>query len=691
VTDQGPVLFVDVETIGTNPRLPTSELLMTGWRFQDERGMDIGQPGKVLADRLMDRRIVKASHTIYDAAWLKHDGTWHDTRVMAWCVNENTPLDLAWLLQKYCGLEMDKRLNASENKVVFTDDRGVKWDLALYHEWDKRVQQEFIDYCIRDVDALAMLYGALGRGLIETEQLSYWLEEEVPFTNICIEMERNGLPIDLDATATLATEVVELRDKAAEHLHHLGRLPDDFNLNSPDQLSEYLFNKWFQVKGTHTLTDEQRAELKGVKKGDRVAYVKDEGWVPGNFEVGKVGRLYIHGMWVLRGRGLSPTPPTKRKLPNGEVVEGKHPSTATPELLYKHGRDPWVRELTLTFRRTDKLLGTYLEKFPRVAVVTAPDGVAVLGDNRGLMDGAATPDRTVAVTTRIHGRYNQGGTVTGRLSSSDPNLQNIPSRHELGDRVRELFRGRFIIGDYDALEMRLMAHWSGDPELIRIFERGLDPHVRTAYAIFGVEVGHDDPRRGMGKTINYGVGYGAGPKKLAQVLSVEGYPTSTADAKGYLNVVSGFYKVFFRWGDRTKWQAKEYGHVETLSGRTRHLKGSFEDLASWNAWQYGERQAVNSVIQGSAADVIRRGMLAVSKQVLPIRTLAQIHDEAIWEYVAGHPLSEQQLKVLQWCMEKGHGYNLRVPLTFQPYVCDTWAQKGEGSAIEMLEEEARKT
>jgi DNA polymerase I-like protein with 3'-5' exonuclease and polymerase domains len=687
--NDGKVLLLDVETIGNNPRLPGTELLMTGWWFDGQHHMDLGQPGYELQGYLDDPGITKVSHTIYDAAWVLHDGPWHDTRVMAWCVNENTPLDLEWLLAHYCGVEMDKRLKPSDNRVLFTHDDGTVWDLAMYHSWPCYVQDAFIAYCLRDVDALVMLYRELGRALVETEQLSYFLEEEVPYTSICIEMERNGLPIDLDSTAVLATELAEQRDKAEEHLHRVARLPDDFNLNSPDQLSDYLFSRWFQVKGTFTLTDEQRAELKAVPKLERPAYVKDEGWVPKNFEVGKVGRLYIHGMWVLRGRGLVKTPPTKRKLPNGEIQEGKHPSTATPDLLYQHGADAWVNELTLVYRRLDKLLGTYLEKFPRVAVVAEAGSPAdrALGE-----DGDRPSTSQASVTTRIHGRYNQGGTVTGRLSSSDPNLQNIPSRHEWGDKVRALFAGNFVIGDYDALEMRLMAHWSGDPELIRIFEQGLDPHVRTAYALFGVEVDHDDPRRSIGKTVNYGVGYGAGPKKLAQVLSVEGYPTSPGDAKAYLKEVQGFYRKFFQWGDRTKFRAKDTGHVETLSGRTRHLKGSFEELASWKAWQYGERQAVNSIIQGSAADVIRRGMLAVSKQALlrgRLRTLAQIHDEAIWEWLLRAP-NAQELKVLQWCMEKGHGFDLRVPLIFEPYVCDNWSQKGEGSAIELLEDEARK-
>jgi DNA polymerase-1 len=279
--------------------------------------------------------------------------------------------------------------------------------------------------------------------------------------------------------------------------------------------------------------------------------------------------------------------------------------------------------------------------------------------------------------------------VTGRLSSSGPNLQNIPVRHEYGTMVRDLFRGQFIIGDYDALEMRIMAHFSRDPELMRIFREGLDPHARTAYALFGVEVDHEDERRGIGKTVNYGVGYGAGAKKLAQVLSLEGYATTIEVAKGYLAEVRGFYPTFFRWGDRKKYHAKTYGGVDTIAGRRRHLKGQFLEVSSWKKLMYGERQAVNSIIQGSAADIIRRGMVQVRLRFPELRTLAQIHDEAIWEYDALPTVGMR--RSIQHFMEVGHGFKLAVPLIFEPMVCESWAQKGSGStAIELLEEEAMK-
>jgi DNA polymerase I-like protein with 3'-5' exonuclease and polymerase domains len=707
-------LYLDVETDGTPDN---GELLLVGWAVNDQPA--VVQPGNfdpryVQTDfqaLLASSRVTKVSHTLYDADWFTRRGfevagPWEDTRVMAWAVNENTPLDLDWLSTNYLAAVMDKRLKQRNNRAWFRADDGTEYALDEAHQWPTEVWLQFKDYCRRDVESLRDLHLELRRGLENTETLHYWEEEEVPWTSVIIDMQKNGLPIDLEACEVLAAKLRVLRAESEAKLRRLARLPDDFNLNSPDQLAQYLFTRVFKLPARLPMNMDPLPS-------DR------------DFEVTKIARLYIHGGWIVRGRGLAPTPPTKRRV-DGEDREGKHPSTSTPDLLYKHPNDPWVRELCLVWRRLDKLLGTYLEKFPKIAVETsAPHAesehpltaapsmgssavpgagplvssgvVGAHGDEATDGDESVsgsvttdTPPTPSAPTTRIFGSFNQGGTVTGRLSSSGPNLQNIPVRHEYGTMVRDLFRGRFVIGDYDALEMRIMAHFSKDRELLRIFRENLDPHARTAYALFGVEVDHDDPRRGIGKTVNYGVGYGAGAKKLAQVLSLEGYATDIATAKGYLEEVRGFYPQFFRWADRQKYHAKTYGGVNTLAGRRRHLKGQFLEVSSWKKLMYGERQAVNSIIQGSAADIIRRGMVLVRLEFPELRTLAQIHDEAIWEYDV-MPTSED-LSRIQYIMEVGHGLDLIVPLIFEPMVCDTWAQKGSGStALELLEEEARKT
>ena len=696
------VLFVDVETDGRGNSLRQGgKLTLVGWALG---------AGEVRVDRPRDLppeffaawsspETPKSSHTLFDVHWFPEyplAGEYHDTRVMAWCISENTPLDLDWLIGHYVGVEMDKRLEVKANVVYFRDDCGKLWALPDMDEWPAHIFEEFREYCRRDVIALRDLYIELYRGLKEVEAFDYWHEEEMPFTPLVIEMETNGMPINLEDNAKLTEEITTLRDASEAKLRKLSRVPDVFNLGSPDQVSAYLFSKWFPVTDKLTLTDEQRAEMKGVKKDSRLWWAATT-VAPAGFEVKKVGRLYLHGQWVVRGRGLKPTPPTKRRV-NGEDVFGKHPSTSTPDLMYMHPTDPWIRELVLVHRRAGRLLTSYLEKFPRIAVVSEDgrDGLPAEAARNPNSIGSL-PSLAHSGTTRIHGRYNQAGTVTGRLSSSDPNMQNMPTRHEWGKLVRALFQGYFVIGDYDALEMRIMAHLSGDPEMLRIFREGLDPHVRTAYALFGLEVDHDDDRRGIAKTVNYGVGYGAGPPKLAMTLSIDGYATDVPTAKDYLNEVKGFYPVYFRYAERQKMNAKHGGGINTMAGRRRHLRGQFDELASWKTVMYGERQAVNSEVQGSAADIIRRGMLCVKNEVLPkfpempLDLLAQIHDEAIWEFLRERPPSRELLRAIQWAMEEGHGFKMKVPLIFEPAIVTSWADKGAGleSSIEAFEEEAR--
>ncbi len=680
-------LFLDIETDEAHDRL-----LLVGWAFDNEPvQVELGENvtlGHQVITALADPGIIGISHTLYDARWFtRHgydvDGPWHDTRAMAWCINENTPLDLEWLTKSYCGYDPDKRLEPHAGRVYFRSKNGQLYPLDDTESWGPFVWAEFESYTKRDVVALRHLYVMLHRGLVETETLEYWEREEVPFTSVVIDMERNGLPVDLEATERLAGELEVLRDVAEAKLRRMAKLPASFNLNSPDQLALLLFSKWYQLP-------------------DKLPMDMDPLPPRADFEITSIGRLYIHGHWILPGLHLAPTPTTKKE--KGQERELKHPSTESKELLYRHPADPWVREYCLVYKRLDKLLGTYLHKFPKIAVETGADhrpheaglnggsswsepvSASVVGD-------ADSPGRVAPVglarapTTRIFGRFNQGGTVTGRLSSSDPNMQNIPTRHEWGTRVRELFVGRFVIGDYDALEMRLMAHFSADPKLLRIFREGQDPHAITAHALFGGEYGHDDEERNIGKTCNYATGYGAGYRKLAQALSLEGFPTDAATAKEYLKLLRSFYPRYYRWVERIIAMAKESGGINTIAGRRRHLRGALDMVSGFKQAQYGERQAVNSGIQGSAADIIRVGMVRVRLEVPELRALAQIHDEAIWEYDTVP--TPETLDLVRNIME--NPYELRVPLVFEPLVCDNWSQKGEGSAIDILEEEARKT
>jgi len=646
------VLFLDIENDG--PRL-----LLVGAALNDGPVQVVdgdNDPAGWLETMVADPAVIKVTQSDHDLRhFLMHEewtvaGPWQDTKVMAWVLDENQPLDQESLTKRYVGYRYKvKRLNQMGGQVYFDH----RWRLDRYASWPAKVKADFAAYNVEDVETLRLLWTTLMKELNGSEWLPYWQAEEVPYSSVLLRMETRGLPINLAKTKVLADEVRGLASAAEADLRSDAGLPAAFNLNSPNQLRQYLFTKgWFQ------LADSLPMDMDPLP-GDDV------------FAIRKLGRTLIHGHWIVKGRGLKPTSPPRRKDRDDDTGQ---PSTASPELLYKHGSDPWVQKLCLDYRRHTKLLGTYLDKFPRIAVHSGPPSLTV-----AQVDWSGDEEKVWRTpTTRIYGRFNQTGTVTGRLSSSDPNLQNIPSRREMGKRVRGLFEGQLIIGDYDALEMRLMAHFSQDPRLLRVFREGQDPHALTAKAVFGYEPDHDDPKRDIGKTLNYAIGYGAGAKRIAQTLSLAGYPTDQATAKEYLDIIQGFYGRLYRWKAKEEWNAKQTGYINTIGGRARRLGGSLQGVASWKQLQYGLRQTTNAKVQGSAADILRRVMLKADREFPELPMLAQIHDELLWEW-SGRPPSAERLRELQNVCERGHGFDLSVPLVFEPVVCSDWSQKGEGS------------
>jgi DNA polymerase-1 len=551
------------------------------------------------------------------------EGPWHNTMVMAWVLDENQSLKLSDLTAKYTpALVKQDTIGTQAGRLFFQK----RWPLDDYDNWTDAVKFNFKAYSRKDVETLRALYLALRRRLRDEEWEAYWLTEEVPYSSLLLRMEARGMPVDLGATSTLAEEVRRMRDEHEASLRRVAGLPPCFNFNSPDHLREYLFSAFCSLPDSLPMSMDPLPS--------------DE-----DFEVTKVGRTLIHGQWLFRGRGLEPTPPPKKK---GQETASTKPSTEAKELLFKHGDDPWIQEYVFGFKRNDKLLSTYLDKWP-----------------------------VVAREERLYTHFKQTGTVTGRLSSSDPvNLQNIPKRSEMGKRVRELFVGDFIIGDYDALEMRIMAHYSRDPKLLRVFEEGGDPHALTAHAIFGACDGHDDPRRDVGKLVNYGTQYGGGARTLAMSMTLAGYPTTQSTAKGYIEIVEPFYTRLTSWKRRVIWQSRDLGYVETIGGRLRRIQ-SYQEAEGWSRGAYGERQAVNSKVQGSAADILRRVMLLVDDYFEGLDLIAQVHDELIWERTTRYSdnITRERLDWLKKACETGHGFDLRVPLVMEPHVCANWGEK----------------
>lgn len=242
-----------------------------------------------------------------------------------------------------------------------------------------------------------------------------------------------------------------------------------------------------------------------------------------------------------------------------------------------------------------------------------------------------------------------------------------------------------VVGDYGQLEPRLMAHFSQDPNMLAIYAPGGhgDIYRDMASRMFGVpfdEVTKD--QRGMQKVNVLAMGYGAHAKKVGSILTVNGYPTTQDVGAAYVAEIVGMYGVFFEWREQVITRVKKTGYVETLGGRHRRLKAQFADRRNWKNIGYGERQAVNAIIQGSAGDIVRRVMIAASRLFPELALLIQVHDELVWEALRA-AVTDELLARLQKCGEEGHGFKFRVPLSFEPHVGISWYEAKEGFALEL--------
>ena len=291
--------------------------------------------------------------------------------------------------------------------------------------------------------------------------------------------------------------------------------------------------------------------------------------------------------------------PVKKKTPSGQ------PST-DEDVLSELAQDYPLPKLLLEYRGLAKLKSTYADKLPKMVN---------------------------ARTQRVHTTYSQSGAVTGRLASNDPNLQNIPIRTPAGRRIREAFVAppgwKIVSADYSQIELRIMAHISGEPALKRAFERGDDVHRATAAEVFGVELEKvtADERRAA-KAINFGLIYGMSAFGLAQNLGIE-----RATAQAYIDSYFARYPAVRRYMEETRERARKDGYVETVAGRRLWLP----EIRSGNPQrrQGAERAAINAPMQGTAADLVKLAMAAVQRwldeSALRTKLIMQVHDELVLE------------------------------------------------------------
>ena len=330
--------------------------------------------------------------------------------------------------------------------------------------------------------------------------------------------------------------------------------------------------------------------------------------------------------------------PVIKKTPKGA------PSTAEA-VLQELALEYPLPQVIMDYRGVSKLKSTYTDKLPEM--INARSG-------------------------RLHTSYHQAVTATGRLSSSDPNLQNIPVRSEEGRRIRQAFRApegrRIVAADYSQIELRIMAHLSGDASLVNAFEKGLDIHAATAAEVAGKAV--DDvtaEERRNAKAVNFGLIYGMSAFGLARQLGI-----ARKEAQEYIDIYFERYPGVKRYMEETRASAAEKGYVETLYGRRLYLP----EIKSRNGAmrQAAERTAINAPMQGSAADIIKRAMVSVDAWLRDSRLdalmIMQVHDELVFEVAEGD--TDELIREVSRLMEAAG--ELDVPLVVDPGVGDNWEQ-----------------
>ena len=328
--------------------------------------------------------------------------------------------------------------------------------------------------------------------------------------------------------------------------------------------------------------------------------------------------------------------PVISKTPTGQ------PSTAE-SVLQELADEYSLPRLILETRALSKLKSTYTDKLPE------------------MID---------AVSGRVHTSYQQAVAATGRLSSTDPNLQNIPIRSEEGRRIRQAFIAqegyKLVAADYSQIELRIMAHLSGDAGLVNAFKAGEDIHRATAAEVFGVSTDQvtNDQRRSA-KAINFGLIYGMSAFGLARQLNI-----ARGEAQSYIDLYFSRYPGVKEYMERTRETAKQQGYVETVFGRRLYLPDI--NASNMQRRQYAERTAINAPMQGTAADIIKLAMIELDKEIISqqhdIRMIMQVHDELVFEVNAS--IVEQSVVMIREKMVSAA--QLTIPLVVDVGVGSNW-------------------
>ena len=524
---------------------------------------------EALKPLLEDEDVAKVGqHLKYDANVLANHGITlrgihEDTMLESYVIDSaGSRHDLDTLTLKYLG----------QRTIHFEDIAGKG---AKQLTFNQVPIEQAAPYAAEDAEVTLRLHQQLSEKLEQEPALSaLYRELEIPLVPVLSRIERNGALVCRDTLAAHSQELGQRILALESQAHELAGGP--FNLGSPKQLGEILFNQ---------------LEL-----------------------------------------------PVLRKTPKGA------PSTAE-DVLAELALDYPLPAVLMEYRGLSKLKSTYTDKLPEMI------------DPR---------------TGRVHTSYHQAVTATGRLSSSDPNLQNIPIRTEEGRRIRQAFiappGSKIVAADYSQIELRIMAHLSQDNGLLTAFAEGLDVHSATAAEVFGVDIDavSGDQRR-KAKAINFGLIYGMSAFGLGKQLGI-----GRNEAQEYIDLYFARYPGVAEYMARTRDSAHDIGYVETLRGRRLYLPEI--NARNRQRQQAAERTAINAPMQGTAADIIKMAMLAVDDWLatsgIDARLIMQVHDELVFEVEAS---AVEQLCATVTQLMSGVGV-LDVPLLVEAGTGDNWDQ-----------------
>ncbi len=506
--------------------------------------------------------------------------------------------------------------------------QNLKYDISVMANHGIEVKAKIFDtmlesYVLNSVasrhnmDDLALKY--LGVNTVHFEDIAGKGAKQLTFNQI--DLDKAGPYAAEDADITLRLHQVLFPKLEAEP--SLLSVYTDIDLPLVPILS--------RVERDGVLLDEDQLHSQSKELEKRLSELEQEayGLAGEEFNLGSTKQLQVIFFEKL---GL----PVIKKTPKGQ------PSTAEP-VLQELALDYPLPAVIMEYRGLSKLKSTYTDQLPKQI---APS------------------------TGRIHTSYHQAVAATGRLSSTDPNLQNIPIRTEEGRRVRKAFIApegyKVMAADYSQIELRIMAHLSEDEGLVNAFKEGLDIHKATAAEVFGGSIDSvADEHRRSAKAINFGLIYGMSAYGLARQLNI-----SRGDAQDYIDLYFERYPGVLDYMDRTRALAAEQGYVETIFGRRLYLPEI--KASNFQRRQAAERTAINAPMQGSAADIIKRAMIAVDKWLqeadLDTRMTMQVHDELVLE------VPESRVAEVAEGIERlmSGAADLSIPLVVEAGVGDNW-------------------